>query len=218
VSESERLCNQQQRARVKNICSNQVTAIKKLQRHFLVGMVDKTSHNFSVICKHLYKYRLVAELRADTYDAATISLEEIFARHKQFNTRWGLKHVDNIGYMYGQLKNYKVPKKSRFIVRVSKPKGAIRQPAAGVAQRGRQDGQQGQADGLEDPENSFIRDRHFQRRQSPEVSTTAASKALGKMLQLTIGILLKKDAQLFARSGVRRCWIITNMDEFFLRI
>jgi hypothetical protein len=35
------------------------------------------------------------------------------------------------------------------------------------------------------------------------------------MLQLTIGLLLKKDAELFARTGVRRCWIITNMNDLF---
>ena len=49
-------------------------------------------------------------------------------------------------------------------------------------------------------------------------STTPASKALSKQLQIVMQLLQAKDNEFYNKYGIRRCWFIRSLDDVFLEI
>ena len=158
--------------------------------------VDKTSHNLALICKKWYEYAVSQELENDAYNIVEDEdLNDILARHKEWNEKYKYNHYNILPYLYGSPKMQKDPPKLRFIAGISSDKPS----SSGHSN--------------DDPEIIHRRPPH-----TACSSTTAASTALSKQLQTIMDILQKKDQDCFNKRGYRRCWFVRTMDEVFMEI
>jgi len=80
--------------------------------------MHKFPPKLSIVCKKYYKQQLFNELHSNAYDHSLESRESILERHRIFNHRHHLEHVDNLPYLYGTPKMHKIPPKFRFIAGV----------------------------------------------------------------------------------------------------
>jgi len=183
----------QVKQQIKNLNSHKKT-IRDLKKSFVIAPVDKSSHNFAVTCKRLYRSMVATELYSPVFKRTDESKAEILLRHEEFNRRKNLQHKDALPYLYGLPKMHKTPPKLRFISGVASSKLPNRQQ-----------------DDLTEVEQ-----RHMQSRNKPHCSTTAASKEVTIQLQRIMDVLKAKDNKLFIAKGYRRYWIVNDMDEVFL--
>jgi len=114
-------------------------------------------------------------------------------RHKNFNSKYNYKHVDNLPYLYGVPKMHKNPKSL----------------IAGVAN-------------FEVPivynHDSWLQKAFYNKRSTPICSTTSASKKLSLALQDVMTLLQEKDDNFFKRRRRRRCRFIRSAEEVFFDI
>jgi len=171
--------------------------IKLLKHNFFIGHVDKASHNLSIVCKKYYKHQLYQELNSDAYENVTESRETILERHKAFNIRHDLGHVDNLPYLYGTPKMHKNPPKFRFVAGVH----STEQEGTTASSSSRS-----------------VVSIHHRVIHSPKISTTAASIKLSEYLQTVMTILKEKDEILYRNKGYRRCWFEKSAEGVFYDI
>ena len=111
--------NKQRFRKMRNEDHRNYIYLNMLKNNFAITKVDKLSHNLALICKHVYKSKLYAEITSSAYSPSDISLNEILSNHKRFNEKHNYRHVDNLPYLYGIPKMHKSPPKLRYIAGVS---------------------------------------------------------------------------------------------------
>jgi len=158
--------------------------------------VDKTSHNLSIVCKHYYSSTTITELNCGAYAVPAESKVDILIRHAQWNSRHVFDHKNVLMYLYGVPKFHKFPPKFRFIAGVATDTPSVhpQQVLSG----------------------SCIQAIHARPPHQAICSTTMVSKLVSIQLKYVMEVLQIKDDELFMRKGIRRYWIISNMDTFFL--
>ena len=115
------------------------------------------------------------------------------ARHRTFNKKYDYKFNLTLPYLYSIPKLHKSPPKFRYIAGVSNPLPRV--------------------------ENTSQLQRIFNRPPyMATCSTTPASKKLCKYLQTVMYLLRLKDNDLFKKTGCRRCWFVTDIDDVFREI
>ena len=164
--------------------------LKHLRKHFVITRVDKLTHNLAFTCKLYYQHKLYSELFSNAYSPVSNTFDNIIATHQNFANKYKYKHTATLPYLYGVPKLHKNPPKLRFIAGVSSP--------------------------IEQQPNTTFVQRIFKRpHHTPTCSTTIASKRLCTYLQTIIKLLKHKDDLFYKKTGCRRLWFVTAIDDVF---
>jgi hypothetical protein len=231
----------------KNFRSNvsAVSYLKKMKDIFAITRVDKLSHNLAMTCKRLYMYNLYQEITSNAYSHVNLTFEEIMDAHDAFNNEYKYPSIRILPYLYPIVKLHKTPIQFRFIAGVSNPmdRSTTRITPLNEEQQNEVIAQQQIRDldniiennhqpqhvnqpqieeekqeEVEEQDHSFLY-RIFHRPPYEAIcSTTKASKNLCNSLQEIMFFLRLKDEELFIKTGYRRLFFMTNIDEVFKTI
>jgi hypothetical protein len=90
--------------------------LHQIHKDMVVTYADKSSHDFVLCCKHVYKKSLWQEIHSDHYEEEKLRKNsEIWAEHSKLSDMVGKPAVNAHRYLYGILKIHKFPIGMRWI-------------------------------------------------------------------------------------------------------
>ena len=91
------------------LCKEGFDELHRIHKEMVVTYADKSSHDFVLCCKQVYKRLLWEEIHSGHYLTKVPKNEDIWASHKSYSDMVGRPAVDAHRYLYGILKMHKNP-------------------------------------------------------------------------------------------------------------
>ena len=89
--------------------------LQRIHKDMVVTYADKSSHDFVLCCKHVYKRALWEEIHSKHYETEPRKSDDIWAEHSELSDMMGKPAVNAHRYLYGILKMHKTPTGIRWI-------------------------------------------------------------------------------------------------------
>ena len=89
--------------------------LKTIHNDMVITYADKSSHDFVLCCKNVYKHELWMEIHSPHYEDVMQDNESIWAEHAKLSLQVNQNQVNAHRYLYGILKMHKNPVGMRWI-------------------------------------------------------------------------------------------------------
>ena len=172
-----------------------------IQQDVVFTSVDKSKQDFGVVCKRQYLHALQDQLKASKQFApCTLTMEEVKQKMTNFAIKHEVKVHQSLQYLYGSVKLHK-----------PKEKGQTYRWIAGTSNPGQRDNNASQTDKKVKKE---------EKKKDPvegNIATGLHTECSG-ILKKIMETLRDEDNGTYARTGIRKYFVVENIDSVMMKI